>query len=170
MSIGPSPWYKPRRPSSRIIIFPVPIIPRYKAFVSPDCAARRANPPCACSLVLMTSRGQVTIPEATPAKAPQTGAIHMSGTLVENFSRRVTNSDLGDASPAGTWGMDEAVCSFWLLTAVVLSPPSERIVMGRRSRLSVRLDHRELPDPSISGARSVLQYPVQREKTTAGNP
>jgi hypothetical protein len=57
----------------------------------------RLKDPCACNLVFMTSRGQVTIPEATPAAAPQKLLTVLLGSLaqyIENFEagRRIAES------------------------------------------------------------------------------
>lgn len=78
----------------------------------------------------------MTIPEATPALAPQKGAIQKLGILVDKISKRVVKSEL-DADATGTWGSDEAtfdilelcIGSKELLAASVLPLPSERIVV-----------------------------------------
>ena len=64
--IGPKPLYNPLRPSSRHIVRPVPIRPRYAAFV----VLLTLNPPCACNFVFITSNGHVTMPEVNPPAAP----------------------------------------------------------------------------------------------------
>lgn len=64
--IGPKPLYNPLRPSSRHIVRPVPIRPRYAAFV----VLLTLNPPCACNFVFITSKGHVTMPEVNPPAAP----------------------------------------------------------------------------------------------------
>lgn len=66
--IGPNPLYMPRIPSSAHITLAVPTKPLY-TLVWPLLSAA-ASPPCAWSFVLMTSSGQVTMPEVKPPMAP----------------------------------------------------------------------------------------------------
>jgi hypothetical protein len=79
-SIGPSPLYSPRMPSSTQIVRAVPDRPLYTTRAGPD-PWRRWKEPCACRRVLITSSGQVTIPEATPAEAPHSALIGPSGSF-----------------------------------------------------------------------------------------
>lgn len=61
----------PRIPSSFHMTFAVPTRPLYiMAWPTYGLLVRCTNPPCACSFVLMTSRGQVTTPEVKPPTAP----------------------------------------------------------------------------------------------------
>ena len=46
------------------------------------------KPPWACSLVFITSSGHVTIPDASPAPAPQIGATYAGGIFVEYICKR----------------------------------------------------------------------------------
>ena len=61
--VGPKPLYNPRIPSSVQILDNVPTVPLYT--FSPGSGI-----PWFCSLVLATSKGQVTIDETMPAPAP----------------------------------------------------------------------------------------------------
>ena len=77
-NIGPSPLYNPRTPSSNQIVRAVPVRPLYTTRAGPVYVRGRKEP-CACSRVLMTSSGQVTMPEATPAEAPHRALTGPSG-------------------------------------------------------------------------------------------
>lgn len=101
--IGPNPLYNPLIPSSVRITFPVPNIPLYTAAFcgtfSLACAAR--NPPCACSFVLITSSGHVTMPDMKPPVAPANAWNAESDRSVMKRSHAV----------AGTWSSSAAVVS-----------------------------------------------------------
>src|SRR5690349_1377736 len=77
-SIGPSPLYSPRTPSSNHMVRAVPVRPLYTTRAGPVYVRGRKEP-CACRRVLMTSSGQVTMPEATPAEAPHRALTGPSG-------------------------------------------------------------------------------------------
>lgn len=78
--MGPNPRYRPLIPSSLKIVLAEPMTPRYILFGGLAPAFLEADqPPCACSFVLITSSGQVTIPLARPAPAPETGLSHAFG-------------------------------------------------------------------------------------------
>lgn len=85
-SIGPSPRYIPLTPSSLQIVRAVPIIPWYRAEPGCLCLIALLKDPCACSRVLITSNGQVTIPDAMPPAAPQKLLIPEFENLVEYFA------------------------------------------------------------------------------------
>ena len=88
--IGPSPRYMPRTPSSLQIILAVPSIPRYTTCAGSWLAPCRPwNPPCACNLVLITSSGHVTTPEANPPTAPARALKVESDFPTQNASRSV---------------------------------------------------------------------------------
>jgi hypothetical protein len=85
-NIGPSPLYSPRTPSSLQMTRAVPVRPLYTARVGPVYVLGRKEP-CACRRVLITSSGQVTMPEATPADAPQRALTGPSGSLATLTAR-----------------------------------------------------------------------------------
>jgi hypothetical protein len=85
-NMGPSPLYSPRTPSSLHMTRAVPVRPLYTARVGPVYFLGR-NEPCACRRVLMTSSGQVTMPEATPAEAPHRALTGPSGSLATLIAR-----------------------------------------------------------------------------------
>lgn len=111
-------------------------MPLYSVFVCMADPLRRAKPPWACNLVLITSRGQVTIPEATPAAPPQKGATQKFGIRVDKISKRLMSSEFDDVPETGTWEAGEAAlspeelcdCSEELLAAPELLLSSGRIV------------------------------------------
>ena len=88
-SMGPSPRYRPRMPSSIHMTRAVPVRPLYTARVGPVYVLGRKEP-CACRRVLMTSSGHVTMPEATPAEAPHSALTELSGSLETLTARAVT--------------------------------------------------------------------------------
>jgi hypothetical protein len=100
-SMGPSPLYRPRTPSSIHITRAVPVRPLYTARVGPVyCRGRKE--PCACRRVLMTSSGQVTMPEATPAEAPHSALTDPSGSLATLTASFV----MGELQALWFWGFD----------------------------------------------------------------
>lgn len=77
----------PRKPSSFQIVAAVPCTPRYAALGSSAASLRGWKPPCACNFVLMTSSGQLTMPESAPASAPEIGTIQCCGRRVTKYSK-----------------------------------------------------------------------------------
>ena len=76
----------------------VPIIPEYAAEEGDILPFfLNVNPPWACSFVFITSSGQVTIPDAIPAPAPQTGVMYVAGICVEYIWRRAIGDRIGDS-------------------------------------------------------------------------
>ena len=92
--IGPSPLYIPLSPSSRQIVRAVPTRPRYCSGCPMLIGSilRTRKPPCACSFVLMTSNGQVTIPEASPLHAPAKACMKSFEHSVDRYSGYVNDS------------------------------------------------------------------------------
>jgi hypothetical protein len=87
----------PRRPSSRQITLPVPIMPLYSLPVPYGFFdALWLKPPWACSFVLITSSGQVTTPDAKPAPAPQIGDTHAFGICADCICILATKESLDD--------------------------------------------------------------------------
>lgn len=64
----------------------VPVRPLYTVRVGPVYFLGRKEP-CACRRVLITSSGHVTIPDATPAEAPQRAFTGPSGSLATRTAR-----------------------------------------------------------------------------------
>lgn len=91
-SIGPSPRYRPRMPSSIHMTRAVPVRPLYTVRVGPVYVLGRKEP-CACRRVLITSSGHVTMPEATPADAPHRALTELSGSL-ETLTARAATGEL----------------------------------------------------------------------------
>ena len=70
-----------------MIVRAVPKRPWYIVLVlGPLCNTGFEKEPCACSLVLMTSRGQVTMPLAIPAIAPEKELILAGGREVVHIA------------------------------------------------------------------------------------
>lgn len=78
----------PRRPSSLHITLAVPNRPLYIWGWPTWMPLWRLMPPWACSLVLMTSRGQVTIPEVNPPIAPASALNWESEAFIAQRSKR----------------------------------------------------------------------------------
>ena len=83
------------------MVLAVPTNPLYRARVVGAFAklACCRNDPCACSFVLITSSGQVTIPEAMPAAAPQKLLMLEVGSFVEKRAREDTGVFLMSEPP-----------------------------------------------------------------------
>src|SRR5947208_2317758 len=92
--IGPNPLYNPLNPSSRHIVCAVPTRPRYCSGCPMLIGSilRTRKPPCACSFVLMTSNGQVTMPEASPLDAPAKACMKSFEHSVDKCSGYVNDS------------------------------------------------------------------------------
>lgn len=95
-SIGPSPLYIPLTPSCVHMVLAVPINPLYIALVGASGRIILRKEPCACSLVFMTSKGQVTMPDAIPAKAPHKPLTVPS----ESLEQYTAKFDMGCATAA----------------------------------------------------------------------
>ena len=81
----------PLSPSSRHIVEAEPATPLYAAVVAWTPSFRAWKPPWACNLVLITSNGQLTIPETAPAMPPDTGMIAASGMCLAKRSKLVVD-------------------------------------------------------------------------------
>lgn len=79
-------------------------MPLYKAAEGSLPVIFRLKEPCACNLVFMTSRGQVTIPEATPAAPPQKLLTVLLGNLAQYTATLEAGSRTAEALGAIPWG------------------------------------------------------------------